>query len=112
MVIQQALANAAATFEQHCEGFMPALLGSLGGWFQSQVADRSTLLGTLAVSLKSRSFYYTFLYSSLIVGFGIARIRRRKTPYFTLQTIVLMLVQVGMSVTVRMRMGLTSEALR
>src|SRR5256714_5709159 len=73
---------------------MPALFNSLGGWFQSQVADRSTLLGTLAVSLKSRSFYYTFLYSSLIVGFGIARIRRRKTPYVTLQTIVLMLVQV------------------
>ena len=54
----------------------------------------SALLGTLAVSLKSRSFYYTLLYSSLIVGFGIARIRRRKTPYVTLQTIVLMLVQV------------------
>jgi NosR/NirI family transcriptional regulator, nitrous oxide reductase regulator len=73
---------------------MPSLVGSLGGWFQSQTADRSTLLGTLAVSLKSRSFYYTLLYSSLIVGFGIARIRRRKTPYVTLQTIVLMLVQV------------------
>jgi thioredoxin reductase/NAD-dependent dihydropyrimidine dehydrogenase PreA subunit len=73
---------------------MPRVLDSLGGWFHSQVADRSTLLGTLAVSLKSRSFYYTFLYSSLIVSFGIARIRRRKTPYVTLQTIVLMLVQV------------------
>ena len=73
---------------------MPRLLDSLGGWFHSQVADRSTLIGTLAVSLKSRSFYYTFLYSSLIVSFGIARIRRRKTPYVTLQTIVLMLVQV------------------
>ncbi len=67
---------------------------SLGGWFQSQVANRSTLLGTLAVSLKSRSFYYTLLYSSLIVGFGIARIRRRRTRYVTLQTIALMLVQV------------------
>jgi thioredoxin reductase/ferredoxin len=73
---------------------MPAILGSLGGGFQAQVADRSTLLGTLAISLKSRSFYYTFLYSSCIVAFGIARIRRRKTPYVTLQTTVLMLVQV------------------
>jgi NosR/NirI family transcriptional regulator, nitrous oxide reductase regulator len=73
---------------------MPAIISSLGEWFQSQVADRSTVLGTLAVSLKSRSFYYTFLYSSLIVGFGFARIRRRNTPYVTLQTIVLMLVQV------------------
>lgn len=73
---------------------MPALLSSLGGWFSAQVADRSTLLGTLAVSLKSRSFYYTLLYSSLIVGFGITRIRRRRTPYVTWQTLVLMLVQV------------------
>lgn len=73
---------------------MPAVLGSLGGWFQTQVADRSTLLGTLAVSLKSRSFYYTLLYSACIVVFGIARIRRRRTPYVTLQTTVLMLVQV------------------
>ncbi|HEX4632181.1 MAG TPA: NAD(P)-binding domain-containing protein [Chthoniobacterales bacterium] len=73
---------------------MPAILSSLGGWWQTQLADRSTLLGTVAVSLKSRSFYYTLLYSSLIVGFGIARIRRRNTPYVTLQTIVLMLVQV------------------
>jgi thioredoxin reductase/ferredoxin len=73
---------------------MPALLSSLGGWLQAQVADRSTLLGTLAVSLKSRSFYYTLLYSACIVVFGIARIRRRRTPYVTLQTAVLMLVQV------------------
>jgi thioredoxin reductase/ferredoxin len=73
---------------------MPAILGSLGGWFQSQVADRSTLLGTVAVSLKSRSFYYTLLYSLSIIIFGITRIRRRRTPYVTLQTTVLMLVQV------------------
>ncbi|HYJ04505.1 MAG TPA: NAD(P)-binding domain-containing protein [Chthoniobacterales bacterium] len=73
---------------------MPSILGSLGGWFQAQVADRSTLLGTLAVSLKSRSFYYTLAYSTCIVVFGITRIRRRRTPYVTWQTIVLMLVQV------------------
>jgi thioredoxin reductase/NAD-dependent dihydropyrimidine dehydrogenase PreA subunit len=73
---------------------LPAVLSSLGGWFQGQVADRSTLLGTLAVSLKSRSFYYTLAYSTCIVVFGITRIRRRHTPYVTWQTIVLMLVQV------------------
>jgi NosR/NirI family transcriptional regulator, nitrous oxide reductase regulator len=73
---------------------MPAVLSSLGGWFQAQVADRSTLLGTLAVSLKSRSFYYTLAYSTCIVVFGITRIRRRRTPYVTWQTVVLMLVQV------------------
>ena len=75
-------------------GNMPALIASLGNWFQARVADRSTLLGTLAVSLKSRSFYYTLLYSAAIVAFGLARIRRRKTPYVTLQTTVLALVQV------------------
>lgn len=73
---------------------MPVILGSLGGWVQEQVADRSTLLGTIAVSLKSRSFYYTALYSLCIVVFGLTRIRRRRTPYVTLQTTVLMLVQV------------------
>ena len=73
---------------------MPALLGSSGAWLQTEIADRSTLLGTLAVSLKSRSFYYTLAYSLAIVCFGVARIRRRKTPYVTLQTNVLMLIQV------------------
>ena len=61
---------------------------------RAQFADRATLLGTLAVSLKSRSFYYTLLYSSLIIGFGIARIGRRKTPYVTWQTLSLIGVQV------------------
>ncbi|MGI8820582.1 MAG: NAD(P)-binding domain-containing protein [Chthoniobacterales bacterium] len=75
-------------------GNMPAVLQSLGSWGAAQVADRSTLLGTLAVSLKSRSFYYTLAYSTAIVTFGVGRIRRRKTPYVTLQTTVLMLVQV------------------
>ena len=72
---------------------MPAVLHSLGGWFGTQAADRSTLIGTLAISLKSRSFYYTLAYCTAIACFGIGRIRRRKTPYVTLQTTVLALVQ-------------------
>ncbi len=68
---------------------MPAVLHSLG----AQVGDRSTLLGTLAVSLKSRSFYYTLAYSMAIACFGLARIRRRKTPYVMWQTLTLTLVQ-------------------
>ncbi|MBA2271268.1 MAG: NAD(P)-binding domain-containing protein, partial [Chthoniobacterales bacterium] len=75
-------------------GNMQGLLGSFGGWWNAQIADRSTFLGTLAVSLRSRSFYYTLAYSSAIVAFGIARIRRRKMPYVTLQTSVLILIQV------------------
>lgn len=59
----------------------------------AHTSDRSTLLGTLAVSLKSRSFYYTLVYSSLILGFGLDRIRRRNTPYIKRQTWTLMIVQ-------------------
>ena len=62
-------------------------------WFGEQAADRSTLIGTLAVSMKSRSFYYTLLYTLTIGVFGWLRIRRRKTPYVTRQTIALFLVQ-------------------
>ncbi|MBA2242658.1 MAG: NAD(P)-binding domain-containing protein, partial [Chthoniobacterales bacterium] len=74
-------------------GNMSVIVSSLGSWFEAQVADRSTLLGTLAVSLRSRSFYYTLAYSVAIVAFGIGRMRRRKTPYVTLQTTVLIAVQ-------------------
>ncbi|MCF3649065.1 NAD(P)-binding domain-containing protein [Synoicihabitans lomoniglobus] len=66
--------------------------GLAASW-QEQAEDRSTLIGTIAVSMNSRSFYYTLLYSSLILGFGIDRIRRRRTPYVRRQTIALMLVQ-------------------
>ncbi len=72
---------------------MPALIGSMGEWWQQQVDDRSTLIGTIAVSLKSRSFYYTSLYTILIAYFGYQRIQRRKTPYVTVQTSVLFLIQ-------------------
>ncbi|MEP7027393.1 MAG: NAD(P)-binding domain-containing protein [Candidatus Eisenbacteria bacterium] len=71
----------------------PALLSSLGGWWATQVGDRSTLIGTVAVSMKSRAFYYTLVYTSLIGWFGARRILRRNTPYVTRQTVSLFLVQ-------------------
>jgi polyferredoxin len=43
--------------------------------------------------MKSRSFYYTLLYTLAVGGFGIARIRRRRTPYVTIQTVTLFLIQ-------------------
>ncbi len=70
------------------------LISGLGEWFNAQVSNRSTLLGTLAISLKSRSFYYTLLYSLCVVIFGFRRISRRNTPYVARQTSVLILVQV------------------
>ncbi len=72
---------------------MPTLIAGMGEWWQQQVSDRSTLIGTVAVSLKSRSFYYTVLYTVLIAVFGWQRIKRRKTPYVTVQTTVLFLIQ-------------------
>ena len=62
----------------------------VGGWF----TDRTTLLGTIAHSASGRSFYYTLVYSIVIVIFGIKRIRRRKTPYVKWQTLTLMAIQV------------------
>ena len=72
---------------------VPERIASLGEWWKSQVADRTTLLGTFAVSMKGRSFYYTLLYTLAVGGFGIARIRRRRTRYVTVQTTTLFLVQ-------------------
>jgi thioredoxin reductase/ferredoxin len=72
---------------------VPATLAGLGDGWRSQVEDRSTLIGTVATSMKSRSFYYTLLYTACIGVFGILRVRRRKTPYVKRQTAVLFLVQ-------------------
>ena len=72
---------------------VPQLLSSLGSWWATQVADRSTFVGTVAVSMKSRAFYYTLIYTSLVGWFGIQRMRRRSTPYVARQTLSLFLVQ-------------------
>lgn len=72
---------------------VPSVLAGLNEWWQLQVEDRSTLLGTIAISMKNRSFYYTVLYTSCIGFFGWRRIRRRKTAYVTLQTWSLFLIQ-------------------
>ncbi|HVP38214.1 MAG TPA: NAD(P)-binding domain-containing protein, partial [Candidatus Saccharimonadales bacterium] len=70
-----------------------ARLAALGSWWAAQVADRSTLVGTVAVSMQSRSFYYTVLYTALVGWFGLRRVRRRNTPYVRWQTLSLFLVQ-------------------
>ncbi|MFG0319460.1 MAG: NAD(P)-binding domain-containing protein [Planctomycetota bacterium JB042] len=56
--------------------------------------DPSTLLGTIRVSMHNPSFWYTLAYTVCIVLFGIRRIRRRRTPYVTLQTVTLAAIQV------------------
>lgn len=56
-------------------------------------ADESSFFYTLQSSASARSFYYSLAYCFCVTLFGIARIRRRRTPYVTLQTITLALIQ-------------------
>ena len=72
---------------------MPSMISSMGDWFAAKVADRSSIIGVLAVSMKTAPFYYTMVYTTLIGVFGIRRIRRRKTPYVKVQTLTLFSVQ-------------------
>ena len=72
---------------------LPGLLASAGGAIAAAAADRRTLLGTLAISAAGPSFWYTLAYSLVVVIFGVRRIRRRRTPYVTAQTVTLMAIQ-------------------
>ncbi len=67
---------------------------SSSGRLASWVNDPATLLGTIAKSSSSRSFWYTLAYSTIVVVFGFRRIHRRRTPYVKLQTLTLMAIQV------------------
>ena len=73
---------------------LPDLLAAAGGSVAMAAADPRTLIGTLAISAAGPAFWYTLAYSSVVTIFGIRRIRRRKTPYVTAQTVTLMAVQV------------------
>jgi NAD-dependent dihydropyrimidine dehydrogenase PreA subunit len=67
---------------------------SVGGALAAAARDPRTLAGTLAISATGPAFWGTLLYTLVVIGFGLARIRRRRTPYVTAQTWTLMLVQV------------------
>ena len=73
---------------------LPDILSRLGGRFAADAKAPATLLGTLAISASGPAFWYTLAYSTIVVVFGLKRIRRRKTPYVTVQTTTLMLIQV------------------
>ena len=77
--------------------------GSLNHWFQENRlfpynltagGDPATLAGTLAISARDPGFYYSIAYCLAVLLFGIARIRRRKTPYVTVQTVTLTAIQI------------------
>ncbi len=68
--------------------------GTWIGGLKQTFNDPSTLMGTILASASSSSFWVTLAYSAAVVIFGIKRIRYRKTPYVTRQTITLMTIQV------------------
>jgi thioredoxin reductase/ferredoxin len=79
------ISQISATFEQnHWFPYnVPALLAD----------DRTPLLKTLLLSLGEPGFYYSLAYCGAVIGFGIARIRRRRTRYVLLQTATLAAIQ-------------------
>ncbi|HSB64713.1 MAG TPA: NAD(P)-binding domain-containing protein [Thermoanaerobaculia bacterium] len=77
--------------------------GAVNRWFQERRLfpynlaapdDPSTLAGTVAISARDPGFYYSIAYCLAVLLFGIARIRRRRTPYVTAQTAALTAIQI------------------
>jgi thioredoxin reductase/Fe-S-cluster-containing hydrogenase component 2 len=71
-----------------------AALEATGGTLGAALRDPATLLGTLRISASGASFFYTLAYSLIVLVFGIRRVRRRNTPYVTVQTWTLTAIQV------------------
>jgi len=66
-------------------------------WWPTNIraaSNPNSLLSVIAISASGPSFWYTLAYSAVVVIFGLRRIRRRRTPYVTAQTAVLMAIQV------------------
>jgi len=83
------------TFNNSVLGLNPStgwdwIAKTFGGYFTTE----GTWGHTLMISASGRSFYYTMAYATLVLVFGIRRIKRRKTPYVKLQTLTLTAIQV------------------
>ena len=66
------------------------------GWWQSlggQFSDGTTLLGALTTSVSQAGFWYSLVYTLLVLIFGLRRIRRRPAPYIRRQTWCLVAIQ-------------------
>ncbi len=72
---------------------LPGALERSGGALATLSQREGNLVYTIKRGLGNTSFYYTLAYCACVVGFGIARIRRRRTPYVKWQTLTLMAVQ-------------------
>ena len=73
---------------------VPALFDRAGGALRDASNRPGNLLHTLKDGAGSPSWWYGFLYSVVVVVFGVRRIRRRRTPYVAWQTCTLMAIQV------------------
>jgi NosR/NirI family transcriptional regulator, nitrous oxide reductase regulator len=72
---------------------VPKFFAAVGGPIADWSNREGNILFTLKRGLSGPAFYYTLAYCACVVGFGIRRIRRRRTPYVTRQTIALMCIQ-------------------
>lgn len=72
---------------------VPGWLSRLGGAIGEATERPANLLYTLKRAAGSPTFYYSLAYSGLVLVFGIRRIRRRRTPYVTVQTWTLIGIQ-------------------
>jgi NosR/NirI family nitrous oxide reductase transcriptional regulator len=57
-------------------------------------SNRANILGTLRVTIGEPGFYYSLAYTLCVTLFGLRRIRRKKTPYITAQTLTLIAIQI------------------
>ena len=73
---------------------LPGMLERSGGKLAEWSGREGNLLHTIKQGMGDPSWYYGFVYSVIVVVFGVRRIRRRKTPYVTWQTLTLMAIQV------------------
>ncbi len=72
---------------------VPQAIDAAGGRLAEWSKSETNLLYTIKRGLGNPSFYYTLAYCTCVFVFGIRRIRRRRTPYVTLQTVVLICFQ-------------------
>lgn len=70
--------------------------GDLTHWFEAHhwfPFNLPALPNPFAITLREPGFYYSLAYTVAVVLFGLKRIRKRRTPYITVQTLTLIAVQ-------------------
>ncbi len=72
-------------------GWFPFNMGHL---LEGAAESSSPTAAALSVTLSDPGFYYSLAYTLLVLIFGLLRIRRRRTPYVTVQTLSLIFFQI------------------